>query len=122
MGEKEDRRRKLKRRVFVRDGWQDSTGEWFVMCAFECGGVISWHTSSMKKKCADGIWTLDNTHLICVPCYSAGCNHKTLPKKRRKPRYGRRTHRVILQPKQVSVAEKIDRLEHWRSFGRQDAS
>lgn len=68
MGEKEDRRRKLRRKLFTRDGWQDSDGEWAAMCADGCGTVITWHTSGLRKSDRDGRWTPDNARLTCRLC------------------------------------------------------
>lgn len=72
MGEKEDKRRNRKRRVFKRDGWQDQYGEWFAMCSFDCGEVISWHTSQLNlhplKKRDGGTYRFENTRLACRPC------------------------------------------------------
>lgn len=68
MGEKEDRRRKLRRRVFERDGWQDDSGEWSAMCADGCGTVITWHTSGLRKNDPAGCWTDSNTRLTCRLC------------------------------------------------------
>lgn len=72
MGLKEDQRRKRRRRVFKRDGWQDEYGSWFVMCALGCGEVLSWHTASLDlypvRKADGGRYTFDNTRLVCRPC------------------------------------------------------
>lgn len=111
MGEKEDRRRESKRRLFRRDGWQDGDGVWFAMCSFGCADVIGWHEATIDlcpiKKCDGGRYTLDNTRLACRSCKAVGRNHKELRVKRgRKP--GRRTF-AAAQP--MSVSKNIDRLE-----------
>lgn len=72
MGDKEDRRRNLRRRVFHRDGWQDNAGDWFTMCANGCGTVLSWATAGVQKRDAEGVWHSDNTDLVC----KAGCGQR----------------------------------------------
>lgn len=116
MGEREDRRRESRRRLFRRDGWQDSDGEWFVMCAYGCGDVIGWHEASINMhptKARDGgRYTFDNTRLVCRLCAEADCNHKELPsykRKRSNARRGRKPSAVAPQP--MSVSANIDRLE-----------
>lgn len=114
MGLKEERRRNSKRRLFRRDGWQDVDGEWSVMCAFGCGDAISWHEATIDlypvKACDGGRYTFDNTRLVCRPCKAAGCNHKTLPTRRKRKSTARRRP-YFPAPQPVSVSANIDRLE-----------
>lgn len=121
MGYKEDRRRKLKRQLFQRDGWQDSSGEWFVMCAMGCGDIIGWYTSIMAKKSNDGLRTLDNTLLVCDICHRAGCNYTTLPPSER-PKRRRNTGHTPTPPKTLSVSENIDRLERLNQRRRESTA
>lgn len=111
MGEKEERRRELKRRLFRRDGWQDGDGEWFAMCSFGCGDAIGWRESTTDlyptNTSDGGRYTLDNTRLACRSCRAAGRNHKELRTKRgRKP-----GSRIYIAPQPMSVSKNIDRLE-----------
>ncbi len=71
MGEKEDRRRNQRRRLFYRDGWQDDQGEWFAMCATGCGAVLSFHRAGTRQHDKTVPGRPDsNIELVC----KAGCN------------------------------------------------
>lgn len=71
VGAKEERRRNQRRRLFRRDGWQDSRGDWFVMCAKGCGAVLSWEEAGRRKRDHTVAGRPDdNYELIC----KAGCN------------------------------------------------
>ena len=71
MGAKEDRRRNQRRRLFQRDGWQDSAGDWFAMCAAGCGAVLSWEEAGRRKRNQTVEGKPDsNYELVC----KAGCD------------------------------------------------
>ena len=71
MGEKENRRRNQRRRIFYRDGWQDDHGDWFAMCATGCGAVLSFHSAGTRLRDKTIPGRPDgNIELVC----KAGCN------------------------------------------------
>lgn len=69
MGDKEDRLRALRRKVFERDGWQDDRGDWFAMCAIPgCEAVVPWFGTGLVKVDPEGRRTLDNVVVRCNRC------------------------------------------------------
>lgn len=61
--------------LFQRDGFKDKFGTWRAHCAFGCGRIVSWNTSTIDRypiKGRDGgKYTCGNTRLACEPCNSA---------------------------------------------------
>lgn len=69
MGEKEDRLRKLRRKVFARDGWQDEHGTWYALCAIpQCEAVVPWFGTGLIKLDPNRQRTLDNVVVRCNDC------------------------------------------------------
>jgi 5-methylcytosine-specific restriction endonuclease McrA len=60
-----------KRKLFLRDGWCEG-GDWYAMCAFECGTILDWDTASVDHypipQRDGGDWSLANLRLACYPC------------------------------------------------------
>lgn len=71
---KSPRRRKLKQRLFERDGWQHD-GVWLAWCAFECGTPLVFDTATIDRYPIagrdGGIYVAENTRLACEPCNTA---------------------------------------------------
>lgn len=69
MGEKEDRLRRLRRKVFERDGWQDDRGNWWAVCGMDgCDQVVPWFGTGLTKVDAAKPRTLDNMVIRCNAC------------------------------------------------------
>lgn len=82
MGHKEEQRRELRRRVFYRDGWQDDHGDWFAMCGYGCGTVLSWLTAGIHKRDSGDRYIFDNVFITC----KTGCSFEKVERNRRRAR------------------------------------
>lgn len=69
---------KLRHELFIRDGWQDRTGDWYAKCSFGCGTVVARQTATIDRYPVmgrhGGRYILANTRLACAPCNSRNCN------------------------------------------------
>lgn len=73
MGEKEDRLRRLRQKVFERDGWQDKHGTWCALCAVpKCQAVVEWFGTGLVKINPEGLRTPDNMAVRCNQCGRQG--------------------------------------------------
>lgn len=107
----------LKRKLFERDGWQESEGQWRAMCSFKCGTVLNFKTATVDRYPIMGMhqgrYLLENTRLACMPCNTRGANHKLESgSKRRKQAHLIRIQSKAAAEKQRARAEAKERVKN----------
>ena len=81
------KKRKLKEKLFKRDGWQDSDGYWYANCEFGCGEILIFRTATLDRYPImgnrGGQYEMDNLRLACQPCNSVNQNKHEWAKKKK---------------------------------------
>lgn len=113
------KKRELKNKLFKRTGWQDSNGDWFAMCAFGCGDILTFETASLDRHPIKGEhggeYVMSNLRLACIPCNSRDRNHKECRRRNKKKNPGVLLPKGMRTPDGSRYAKNLEELKKFKN-------